>query len=169
MKNFEYCAYTYRHRQAIKYLIEKIIHDEELKTEMLKRAELHDIDKLVMYQVLERKDVHNIHSKTVSHHMTNDIPKSYNDYVEAILDYESAGYTKPDKPLNAYDFVIKMRTKGKFSEELCDKLLAICADLGIDRSYSVTEDIEGMNYLAQFEDVTEDMIVNELKRYFEKR
>ena len=108
MKNFDYCAYTYRHRQAIKYLINKLISNEELKTVMLQRAFIHDMDKMVMYQALDYADAHRIHTQTASHHLTNAIPKSYYDYVEAILDYESAGYTKPDKPLNAYDFIMKI-------------------------------------------------------------
>ena len=47
MKNFKYCAYTYRHRQAIRYLIYKLIKDKKTREEMLKRANVHDIDKLM--------------------------------------------------------------------------------------------------------------------------
>ena len=37
----------------------------------------------------------------------NDIEKTKLDYMEMILDWESARYTKPDKPLNAYDTLYK--------------------------------------------------------------
>lgn len=167
MKNFEKCAYTYRHRQAIKYLIEKLIPDEQLKTVMLQRAATHDMDKMVMYQVLEYPEAHRIHRQTSLHHMNNDHPKSYYDYVEAVLDYESAGYTKPDKPMNAYDYIKKVQAANKFPADVIEILLKICVDLGIDKSYSVTDDKEGMAYLAQFADVTEEMLVNEMTAYFE--
>ena len=166
MKNFEKCAYTYRHRRAIKYLIEKLIADEATKAIMLQRADTHDMDKMVMYQVLEYPMAHTIHRGISAHHVTNSIPKCYYDYVEAVLDYESAGYTKPDKPMNAYDYVLKMKANGKCSDEIADILLKICADLGIDKSYSVTDDKEGMAYLEQFANVTEEMIVDEVTAYF---
>lgn len=167
LKNFEKCIYTYRHRKAIKYLIEKLIADEQLKTIMLQRAATHDMDKMVMYQVLDYSEAHRIHRAISTHHMTNSIPKSYYDYVEAILDYESAGYTKPDKPMNAYDFVVLMRNTKKFDEETCKILLGICAELGINKSYSVTEDVGGMDYLNSCLEVTEEMIIKELTAYFE--
>lgn len=40
MKNFEFCAYTYRHRKALVYVINKLITDEALKKKMLARAEI---------------------------------------------------------------------------------------------------------------------------------
>lgn len=163
MKNYEYCAYTYRHREAIKYLINKIIKDEKVKKEMLHRAEYHDLDKLVLYQFLGHEESHNYHRQTQPHHMENDLEKNYYDKLEAILDYESAGYTKPDKPLNAWDFL--MKRPDKFKKDEYEDLLQICRDLGIDRSYPVTDDTEGMEYLKKFEVVTEEMITYEILHY----
>ena len=155
MRNYEYCAYTYRHREVIK--------DEKTKEKMLRRAEYHDLDKLVLYQFLEHEESHNYHRQTQPHHMENNLEKSYYDKLEAILDYESAGYTKPDKPLNAWDFL--MKRPDKFKKDEYEDLLQICRDLGIDKSYPVTDDKEGMEYLKKFETVTEEMITYEILHY----
>ena len=169
MKNFGYCAYTYRHRKAIEYLIHKLIKDDSLKAEMLKRAKVHDMDKMCMYQFLEKDEASKNHRETASHHMGNSVPKTRYDYIEAILDYESAGYTKPDKPLNAFDTINKFKELNILSDEVYTELSKILKEFGIDSSYSVTNDKEGMEYLSQFEEVTEDMIKDELVAYITTR
>lgn len=45
-----------------------------------------------------------------------------------VIDWECARYTKPDKPLNAYD------TLYKYYPELEDKILPILKELKIDKS-----------------------------------
>ena len=104
MKNLNWCIYTYRHRRAFEYCVNKLIHDPNLKEEMLKRARIHDMDKMVMYLFLEQKEAQKIHMMHQPHHLENSLPRTYEDLVETIIDYECAPYTKPDKPLNAYDF-----------------------------------------------------------------
>ena len=169
MHNFEYCAYTYRHRRAMEYLINKMLPDGETKREMMRRAQAHDIDKMINYQFMSREDASNYHKKHSSHHMANNLSKTYYDKLEAVLDYESAGYTKPDKPLNAFDTIAKLREKGIVSDRICDDLLIICQGLQIAKSYSVTDDAEGMAYLSQYENVTEEMIVKDIQDYMFKR
>ena len=104
MKNLNWCIYTYRHRRAFEYCVNKLIHESDLKEEMLKRAKIHDMDKMVMYLFLEQKEAQKIHMMHQPHHLENSLPRTYEDLVETIIDYECAPYTKPDKPLNAYDF-----------------------------------------------------------------
>ena len=166
MKYFEYCQYTYRHRQALRYLIEKLIRESDVKREMLRRADVHDIDKIIMYQFLSRKEASKIHKATATHHMANSIPKTYFDKLEAVLDYESAGYTKPDKPFNAFDTINRFKNDGIVDAKTCDELLEICEKYGLVGSYSVTKDAVGMNYLSQFEEVTEEMINEDIRAYF---
>lgn len=168
MKNFDYCVYTYRHRKAIEYLTFKLIKDPETFQEMMRRAKVHDMDKMVMYQFLEKKEASSLHRQTATHHMGNGFEKSYYDKLEAILDYESAGYTKPDKPLNAYDTLLMFKENNLLDDEIIEDLLKITNELGIDHSYSVTDDKEGMEYLSKFENVTEEMIKNELIEYVTK-
>ena len=166
MRNFEYYAYTFRHRQAIKYLIFKLIKDDEVKKEMLKRATLHDMDKVILYQFLDKKEASNYHRLNSQHHMENDLPKTYFDKLEAILDYESAGYTKPDKPLNAFDTINRFKNEGKLDVALCEELLDICKEYGLNKSYSVLKDKEGLEYLKVFNTVSKKNIYTEIITYF---
>ena len=59
--------------------------------------------KVILYNFWEHKKVKEFHRKTARHHVENNIKKSKADYIEMIIDWECARYTKPDKPLNAYD------------------------------------------------------------------
>lgn len=168
MKNLEYCKYTYRHRRALEYLVNKLIKSEDEKNIMLKRIKKHDMDKMLMYQFLEKENASKLHREYASHHLENNPEKDYFDMLEAIFDYEVAGYTKPDKPLNAYDTIIQYK-KDKISDNLFKHLMSILKEFGMDKSYSVTEDKEGMEYLSQFNEVTEEMIQEELLNYILER
>lgn len=69
----------------------------------------HDWDKLFMYLFvpwLGTKRIHNIHRKYQKHHLKHagickDISKV--DLHEAVIDWECARFTKPDKPMNAQE------------------------------------------------------------------
>ena len=102
MKNQEYIEYTYLHRKVVMYLANKYIKKD--KEKILKQIQYHDMDKLFMYLFYDKKDVSAMHRKLSLHH-ENEIEKNYIDYIEMILDWESARYTKPDKPLNAYEIL----------------------------------------------------------------
>lgn len=168
MQNFQYCQYTYRHRRAFEYVVKKLFHpDSKEYHEMMKRARAHDVDKLIMYQYVSKNEASAIHKSIASHHMTNNIPKSYYDKLEAVIDYECAGYTKPDKQLNAWDTIKRFQTIGA-DPALCDELLQICQKYGLDSSYRVTEtDTQGMQSLSAFEIVTEQMICDDIMLYFQ--
>ena len=56
MKNLQWCIYTYRHRRAFEYCVRKYIHQPGLREEMLRRAAVHDMDKMIMY-LLMSKDI----------------------------------------------------------------------------------------------------------------
>ena len=102
MKNQEHIEYTYKHRKIVMYLANKYVKEEAV----LKQIQNHDIDKLFMYLFYNKKDVSALHRKLSSHH-ENEVEKNKADYIEMVLDWESARYTKPDKPLNAYDTLYK--------------------------------------------------------------
>ena len=140
MKNLNWCIYTYRHRRAFKYCVNKLIHDPDLREEMLKRAKIHDMDKMVM---------------------------TYEDLVETIIDYECAPYTKPDKPLNAYDFTNLLMQMKVLDGKTGANLISIMEGLGIASSASNQGDEEGHAYMEQFAEVTEDMIREEIQTYID--
>ena len=156
MDNFNFCKYTYLHRKAFLYCVDKIIKDPEDRKIMFERAYFHDIDKLVYYQYLEKVDAVELHRSTASHHMENDIGKDYYDYLEAIIDYECAAYTKEDKPLNAYDTIMKYKPKER------KNLLKILKDLGMDYSYSNVGDPDAQKYMESYSNVSEDDIHQEI-------
>lgn len=73
------------------------------------KYKFHDLDKLLMYMFIPfegLKTIKNIH-KHCRHHITSS--KKVNDvnYEEAIIDWESCRYTKPDEKLSAREFYEK--------------------------------------------------------------
>lgn len=102
--------YTLRHKIAIMAL------SYELLGYVSKRIMLHDTEKLALYSMTDTKEGHKLHVKHSIHHHGNfdqmverDIKNGLyvDNLMEAILDYECARYTKPDKPLNAYATIHK--------------------------------------------------------------
>ena len=168
MKNLEWCIYTYRHRRAFEYCVKKLILEPSLRAEMLERAKIHDMDKMLMYLSMDQKEAQKIHTMTQPHHLENDLDRSYEDLVEAVIDYECAPYTKPDKPLNAYDFVNLLVEWKVLDKKTSESLFSIMEKLGIACSDTYTQDIEGQEYIKRFSDITEDMINEEIRRYTEK-
>lgn len=157
MKNREYIEYTYKHRKIVIYLANKYV--KENKEEIMNQIEFHDLDKLYMYLFYNKKDVSNVHRQLSSHH-DNSIEKTDVDYVEMVLDWESARYTKPDKPLNAYD------TLYKYYPEMEEKILPILKKFKIDKSgLPMEEDV--LEYAKSLSNTNIDDIKEELKHYID--
>ena len=165
MKNLKWCIYTYRHRKAFEYCVHKYIREPALKPEMLRRAAVHDTDKMIMYLFMDQKSAQEMHVKTQPHHLENDLPRTYEDYVETVIDYECAPYTKPDKPLNAYDFAHLLMDWKALDEETGNKLISIMEEIGIANSTTYFDDEEGQKYINSLEEVTEEMIYEEILTY----
>lgn len=168
MKNLKWCIYTYRHRRAFEYCVHRYIHEPELREEMLRRAAVHDMDKMIMYLFMDQKSAQEMHVKTQPHHLENDLPRTYEDYVETVIDYECAPYTKPDKPLNAYDFTHLLMDWKALDEETGNKLISIMEKIGIANSTTFFDDEEGQKYINSLEEVTEEMIYEEILTYINK-
>lgn len=86
--------YTWQHKKA--YLrVEK-----ELTGKNTLTGYLHDVDKLVLYAIgFPGELAHNIHTSIARHHQHP--PGVIKDLQGAVIDWECARITKPDKPLNA--------------------------------------------------------------------
>ena len=168
MKNYEWIKYTYRHRRAFEYCVKKLVKEPELRQEMLRRAEVHDMDKMIRYLLMSQEDAQKLHVQTKAHHLENDLPKSYEDLVETVIDYECAPYTKPDKPLNAYDFTKLLVEYKVLDENTAGKLFGIMNEFGIDCSADLTNDKEGMEYVNSCGDITEEMLYEEILCYIDK-
>lgn len=165
MKNLKWCIYTYRHRKAFEYCVHKYIREPALKTEMLRRAAVHDMDKMIMYLFMDQKTAQEMHVNTQPHHLENDLPRTYEDYVETVIDYECAPYTKPDKPLNAYDFTQLLMDWKALDEETGNKLISIMEEIGIANSTTYFDDEEGRKYIDSLDEVTEEMLYEEILTY----
>lgn len=118
-ENIGAIKYTLEHRKAFKKV------EKELLGHNTWRSIVHDIDKVILYNFWEHKKVKEFHRKHARHHVENDIKKTRADYIEMIIDWECARYTKPDKPLNAYD------TLYKIYPEVEEKVLPILKELNI--------------------------------------
>lgn len=157
MKNFEYAKYTHLHRVALRYLISTNEHltDDERK-ELLFRAETHDMDKMVLYMFWDKKDASAYHRSHASHHNRQN-PTDL-DVLESIFDFECAGLTKPDKPLNAYDTVMKLKP------ELAPKFMPVLERLHMNASYNVCTP-DALRYISKFKNDGEQDILDEIHTY----
>ena len=101
-----------------------------------------------------------MHRNSSSHHQ-NELEKKDIDYIEMVLDWESARYTKLDKPLNAYD------TLYKYYSNMEEKILPILKEFGIAKSnLPMEEDV--LKYANSIKNVTIYEIKNEMIEYINK-
>lgn len=95
IESYKHIPYTWKHYCMVMQLQKFYIGYYKYK--------FHDVDKLIMYSLfpwLGTKRINKIHRKYAKHHLI--AGKKNMHFDEAIIDWESARYTKPDKPLNAY-------------------------------------------------------------------
>ena len=151
MKNFDYIKYTYKHRRIVMLLAEKHFSNNQ---ELLEQIKYHDLDKMYMYLFYGKKDVSRIHRDLTVHH-ENDLEKSELDYIEMVLDWESARYTKPDKPLNAYDTLVN------YYPQMTDVILPILEQMGIASS-GLEMDQKILEQAKELDNVSEEDVVSEL-------
>lgn len=119
--------YTWKHKMAFLKIEHQLLGHNTL------RGYLHDMDKvLYLYPVAllfnkDRKWIKSKHRQNNRHHVESKHEKSYNDYVEMIIDWECARFTKPDKPLNAF------QTMKKYYPDMEPKILPILKKFGLAR------------------------------------
>ena len=118
-KRFAKISYTIRHKKAFLEV------EKKLRGKNTWRGYLHDIDKPFLYLSLWIKfeDIQKIHRKHNKHHVRNNLTKAKDDLIDTIIDWECARITKPDKPLNAYETLLK------FYPDKKDEFLPIIREL----------------------------------------
>ena len=121
-KNKGAIKYTQNHRKAFKSV------EKELLGYNTWRSIVHDLDKVILYNIWPHEKVKKFHRSTARHHTESKFKKNREDYIEMIIDWECARYTKPDKPLNAYD------TLYKWYPELENIILPILRELKLDHN-----------------------------------
>lgn len=111
--------YTMQHRKAFRAV------EREMFGKVSIRGWLHDIDKFLMYFFLDKEATSEIHRKFARHHVRR--AKTKRDFQEMVVDWECARYTKPDKPLNAYE------TLQKIYPQLESEILPILQELKLNK------------------------------------
>ncbi len=104
-----------------------------------KKYWLHDLDKVIMYILIPyvgTKVIHKIHATLSPHHVKYFRGISKVDKIQAILDWESARYTKPDKPQNASETLIS-----KYPD-LIPEFLPTLEELGLISQYKKAKEDE---------------------------
>ncbi len=157
MRNFEKLVYTYKHRKILMFLAKKYFDNNN---DLMERLKHHDMDKMYLLLFYEKKDIESYHRAMSTHH-DNDLEKKELDYIEMVLDWESARYTKDDKPLNAYD------TMCKFYPHLEDKIMPILNKIGLDKS-TLEKEEDVVEYAKTIANVTEEDIKKELIDYIKE-
>lgn len=97
-------AYTLRHKGAFLQV------EKRLRGKNTLSGYLHDVEKPLLYLLCFWKSIEQIHAFHCAHnrhHVKNDLKKSPDDLLDTVIDWECARMTKPDKPLNAYDTLMK--------------------------------------------------------------
>lgn len=106
--------YTYKHKKAFLKIEKQLIGRNTL------RGYLHDSEKMFLYLFLSKQTTSKIHRKISRHHLR---AKTKKDRIQQIIDWESARYTKPDKPMTAVETLYKLKP------ELVDEMLPIMREL----------------------------------------
>lgn len=156
MENIDKLLYTYKHRKIVLMLAKKYYDNPEL----LAQLERHDLDKMYLMLFYDKNVVKHFHRDNSSHH-DNDVPKTELDYIEMVLDWESARYTKDDKPLNAYDTLVK------YYPHLEDKILPILEKLNLDKPNTEKEE-DILEFAKSIENATKEDVQEELIQYIKK-
>lgn len=111
--------YTMRHKKAFLFVEKQLLGRNTI------RGYLHDIDKLFLYLLAKpgNKWVSNLHRYCSRHHTLK--ARTRSDFVQMVIDWECARYTKPDKPLNA------RQTMKQIYPQMIEKVEPILKDLGL--------------------------------------
>ena len=152
--NFEKLYYTFMHRRAIRFILDTYFPDHPMYDDLDYRAEIHDLDKCLFLALGgDKKLASQYHRDNSPHHMETNSNPSNLDMMEAIIDYESAGFTKSDKPLNAYDTVIA------WNKPHGDALIDIMSQYDMDKSYEINpSNTDWINWNGGWEPSEEEML-----------
>lgn len=102
--------YTLKHKIAFLKV------EKQLRGKNTLSGYLHDIDKPLLYLFcfwMSIQDIHKFHRKHNRHHVKNNLKKTPDDLLDTVIDWECARLTKPDKPLNAYETLMKFYPEHK--------------------------------------------------------
>ena len=113
---------TYKHKKMFLKI------EKELTGKNTLSGYFHDTDKLFMYLIpfITSKDVKKVHRKISKHHIPNCLT-SKKWMIQAIIDWESCRFTKPDKPETAREYI------EDFIPQYADIFIPILNELGLKK------------------------------------
>lgn len=168
MPNFDEIYSVIEHRQAFRFVLEssRFFYDFALyNNEMDYRANMHDLDK-VFYLALggDVQSASEYHRSHAPHHLGWNANPTREDLVEAIIDYESAGFTKLGKPFfNAYDTVVHQ------NKPYAAELIALMEQYELAESYvNSPDDPHWLQFRDLFQNIDEYYVLSELDCFFHK-
>lgn len=115
-KNF---TYTWAHKKAFLKVEKQLLGKNTLA------GYLHDVDKLFLYLIFDKKKTGELHRKYSRHHQTSKHKSKLKYQIQTIIDYECSGLTKKDKPYGAREFVTSV------CPELKEEYLPVVEMLGL--------------------------------------
>lgn len=127
LKNKEYIKYTLNHKKAFLKIEKELLGKNTLS------GYLHDLDKVFLYLLFSKKTVHTFHRSHSRHHKIKAYKEKH--YIQMIIDWECARYTKPDKPLDAYD------TLYQFYPELENEIVPLLKRFNLYKGEKVNNEI----------------------------
>lgn len=160
MSKKDQIKYTLLHRRAIKAIID-IYCPNDYKNELYDRQKDHDMDKVVMNLIgFPFEDIKRIHRLHNTHHYNEGNTYTKADYIEMIIDWESARYTKDDKPFNAYDTLVK------FYPNLTNEIAPILKEMNLytEDNTKNEEVVSLINY-----NITDQDIQEEINKYLDRK
>lgn len=160
--SLDHIKYTLAHKLAIMAL------SYEYLGHVSKRLLLHDTEKLVFYTMMDPRKAHDLHRfYSIHHHEVFATPSTSvctDSYKEAVLDYECARYTKPDKPLNAYATIQKYYPGDFKRQEPMLKQFGICSPENRDCDFKEWNQVASF-FLPAFTEVNL-LAIRQLKSQF---
>ena len=114
--NKDKILYVKQHRKAFRIIEKQLLGYNTV------RSLFHDLDKFILLHFFKEPKIQKLHRRYARHH---DRAKTKSDYLQMVIDWECARYTKPDKPLNARD------TLYKFYPQLIKEIEPILVKLGL--------------------------------------
>lgn len=154
LKAFDRMIYTIKHQYAIELVSQKYC-----DSKMLEKIKYHDMDKILMMMFIDKDLLIPLHRRFSTHHPYKDKKLGNDDYLEMVMDWESARFSKPDKQLNAND------TLYNYHPDLADKIEPILEKLDLNHK-TIPLDFSDEIYLKVEEyEVTEELVKNKIVDY----
>lgn len=118
--------YTWEHKKAFLKV------EKRMTGQISWRGIFHDCDKLLMYMFRDAKTVHKWHRSHSRHHTVKACTRE--DYIQMLVDWECAKFTKPDKPLDAWE------TMYKYYPQLEEALKPLMLEFSLDKNRRSKDD-----------------------------